>query len=100
MHVGSGSSVCHRSIFFFSLSSPKNYNLVLFLVGISTSILILFVFNFLFLALLYKFYLFSNLFFNPNLLNFIFLHFFLNLLISKFCLYSFIKILLVFNLIF
>jgi len=35
------------SSFFFSLSSPKNYSLVILAVGISTSILILLISNFL-----------------------------------------------------
>jgi len=47
--VTGGGSVCRRYAFFlsfFSLFFFKNYNMTLFIIGASTSILILLIFNF------------------------------------------------------
>jgi hypothetical protein len=68
---------------FFSLSSLENYSLALLVVGISIVVLILFLIFCLGFFLL-KFYLFSILSFNPNLLNIIFSNLILILWISTF----------------
>jgi hypothetical protein len=46
VHVGVGWVICHRWTFFFSFSSPKNYNLTLFAIGILFLVLILLISNF------------------------------------------------------
>jgi len=78
---------------FFSLSSLENYSLALLVVGISIIVLILFLIFLSWLFLL-KFYLFSILSFNPNLLNIIFSNLILILWISTFffCLGPYVKV--------
>jgi len=64
---------------------PKNYSLTLLIVEISTSVFIILISDFFFiLTLLYKFYKFLILSFNPNLPNIIFSYVVLILWISIF----------------
>ena len=85
---------------FFFFSSPDNYNLTFFFIGMLTSVFILLIYNFLSLFFFVEFYLFSISSFNPNLLNIIFSNLVLIILILIFFLCPFENILLVFNFIF
>jgi hypothetical protein len=108
VRVGVGGVMCHDKFFFLSLSSSKNYNLTLFVIGILFLALILLIFNFCSWLFYITFFCFQflhlipiyyTLFFQFNLHSFDFLWSFAKLIFifnlalqSKFCLYVLFQI--------